>query len=223
MPSVEELFNQFLTQRLQNDFEIKYCLLQSSVENIIRFKFGAWLQHENADLTVNLVEINKIDLLVGFDNELAIIEFGHLLNLNQPQSIAETMKINSDVDKVKTQKWPAIRNKIRKVNSQLLANKKIRLFTCSLFSDFRMNHTQNCYRAVFSESPLRNAALLKYRHKRDAGSLDYFGNYRNHINEIEVHDTFLSGYVEIPVILEQLSLHYKFVDHGEFPLNEGDF
>jgi hypothetical protein len=222
MPTVQELFNQFLTQRLQNDYEIRYSLLQSSVENIIRFKFGAWLQHQNWALTVNLVEINKIDLLVGFENELVIIEFGHLLNLNQPQSNAEVMKRDSDVDKVKTQKWPAIRNKIRQVNRQFLTNKKIRLFTCSLFSDFRMNHTRNGYRAVFSEPPLRNAALLKYRYEQDAGPLDYFRNYRNHINEIYGHDTFLSGYVEFPVIPEQLSLHYKFVDHGELPLNEGD-
>jgi hypothetical protein len=217
MPPVQELFNQFLTQRLQNDYEIRYSLLQSSVENIIRFKFGAWLQQQK-NITANLIEINGIDLLFGFDNELTIIEFGHLLNLLRHKSTHEADKIDGDVQKVISQKWPAIRNKIINANNEYLTNKTIRLFTCSLFSDFRMNHTQNGYRAVFNESPLRNAALLKYRYEQDAGRLDYFGNYRNHINNINLHETFLYGYIEFPVIPEELSLHYKFVDHGELPV-----
>jgi hypothetical protein len=74
---IEKLFSRFLEESAQQDSDIEYCLLQSSVEPTIRFKFGSWLNKTFGDrIHLNLMEANRLDLVLGVDDHVYFIEFG---------------------------------------------------------------------------------------------------------------------------------------------------
>lgn len=102
MKIIEALFEEYLKDSLKKSKDLEYCLFQSCVEPIIRFKFGAWLYENYPErISINLMETNRIDLVIGIDDDVSQIEFGHLLNLLQHGALLNKRKIESDSSKLK--------------------------------------------------------------------------------------------------------------------------
>ena len=112
---IQSLFFDFLVQSAEEDKDIEYCLLQSSVEPTIRFKFGSWLNNYHSDrLTLNLMEAYRLDLIVGLDDQIYFIEFGHLLNLLRHGAELNNGKVKSDLNNI-VDKANKFINKIKKI------------------------------------------------------------------------------------------------------------
>jgi hypothetical protein len=212
MTIIECCFEEFLNDTLKEaDNDIEYCLLQSTVEPTIRFKFGAWLKRKKGNLlTVNLMEAQRIDLIVGFNDEIYLIEFSHLLNLLKHGIDLNKNKIISDKNKL-FNKNIKIKEKIQRISPDFLANKQIIHLHCSLFSDFKMIEKPDGSFATKKEKDiiLQSGALFKYLKKKFKGD-DYYENYLKYLNNPQSNEKFLFGYSEKIVIKEELSLHYKF-------------
>jgi hypothetical protein len=209
--SIEALFHDFLESKvISRDKDIEYCLLQSTVEPTIRFKFGAWLnehfQSKPGRLTLNLMEANRIDLVIGIDDNLYLIEFGHLLNILKHTSLQNSSKISSDSKKFE-EKAQKLIEKINRVDPTYLKGKQIHYLLCSLFSDLKVVEREKDYATSLPHSRLQSGTLFKYGSTYSKES--YFQHYQNHLNNTEPSE-FPYGYKEVVFLPDQLSLHYKF-------------
>ena len=214
---IEKLFLRFLEESKQQDSDIEYWLLQSSVEPTIRFKFGSWLNKCLRDrVHLNLMEATRLDLVVGVDDHVYFIEFGHMLNLLQHGADFNNWKVDSDKKKIKG-KVEKMVSKIEKMemgeyNQYFLGKKKIYAF-CSLFSDVKVCPNNGAYETLMGTGSLNSGTLFKYgklfSYKK---SKEYFENYSSHLNkEYSTEElTYPTGYKEVCIIPEKLSLHYKF-------------
>lgn len=218
--TLEKLFREFLAFEVKhsndNVNDLEYCLLQSTVEPIIRFKFGAWIASKgnSNDVFLNLMETNRIDLLLGIGEYLYVIEFGHLLNLLKHKARLNNDKIKFDNEKIKP-KIQTLLNKIKHdhISHDLLKDKKIVYVNCSLFSDFKLEKNMNGERTVSTKikTPrLKAGTFFKYNNSFNENN--YFDHYANFINTKpkEIQSDYLQGYTEFKVIEGELSLHYKF-------------
>jgi hypothetical protein len=214
---LEKLFNQFLNESIKDDKDIEYCLLQSTVEPTIRFKFGSWLNKHCSDrLTLNLMEANRLDLTVGIDDEIYFVEFGHLLNLLLHGADSNKGKVDSDSEKIdiKAQKLIGKIKSIEKGKYNTFFNdKKINYLICSLFSDIKVKMEIQQIVTQINISRLKSGTLFKYGQSFSfENNQDYFQKYLTYIkNEFDKSETkYLTGYNEVVVIPEELSLHYRF-------------
>jgi hypothetical protein len=215
---IEKLFQQFLEES-KNDKDIEYCLIQSSVEPTIRFKFGSWASRQ-PNITLNLMETGRLDLMLGVGDQLYIIEFGHLLNLLKHNREKNNKKIMDDSDKIdnKTKKILLYKNSFFK--SRFLKEfNQVHHLTCSLFSDFRLAPEGYKFKTILSIDPFKSGTLFKYGYEFRASMLKYYTNYLNYLNISDENDTYLYGYKPFAVIEDQLYLHYKFDPKESFSLN----
>ena len=210
---IEDLFNQFLHDKIdKNDNDIEYCLMQSTVEPTIRFKFGSWLNEHFKDrshlLTINLMETNRIDLVVGIEDQIFIIEFGHLLNILKHKVDLNYRKIEWDTKNI-ANKAEKILSKIKSVDRNFDINKRINYIICSLFSDFKVEERENRIHTLISLGRLNAGTLFKYGNNYKNES--YFKEYRKYLNQNQITNSdYLFGYKEIEVVPSKLSLHFKF-------------
>ncbi len=179
---IESLFEKFI-QSPEIKEELHYCLTQSQVEQYVRFKFGFWL-HQQKISNLNIIEIKRIDLVIGIMNEIYFIEFGHLLNLleHKVESMYEkTVKDLSLLD-----------NKIINLNTcgNYFENKKLYKLTISLFSDFLMTEIGN-----------NEVSKTKYTGDKNSGVFIKYGDsiknkYVNEylIREIKISETKSIGF-----------------------------
>ena len=209
----KKLFHKFLITSAKKDKDIEYCLLQSSVEPTIRFKFGSWLNKKYPQrITLNLMEANRLDLVVGIDDHVYFIEFGHLLNLLQHGAFYNNIKVNSDKEKLKSKAEKLIK-KIERINDNYFNDKQKVFVVCSLFSDLKVWDNGEHFETSINLGRLNSGTLFKY------GKLfsrkvtkDYFDNYGSFVKKeyMEKELKYPTGYTEVPVIPEELSLHFKF-------------
>ena len=208
--TIEDLFSQFIKEKSENDYEFKYCLIQSSVEEIVRFKFGAWLSNQTKiDLHINLLEVHKIDLVVGISNDIYLIEFGHLLNLLKHNKGDNDLKIQDDIYKLDN-KLKALRKKIGK---KYFDGKNFHLITCSLFTDIKLEKKVNkkYYESIYQVNRNLSGCIYKYGRKKETH--DYFEKYSGHITSQLNTTDYLFGYNEIMVLKDEISIHYKWQNH----------
>jgi hypothetical protein len=209
---IEEKFHEFLESSAREDKDIEYCLLQSTVEPIIRFKFGSWLNKKYPErITLNLMEANRLDLVVGFDDKVYFIEFGHLLNLLQHGAYYNNIKVKSDGEKLESKAEKLI-SKIKKIESNYFRGKENVLVVCSLFSDIKLLKKEQKFETLVNAGSLFSGTLFKYGDFPKKITNGYFENYSSFINkEYNVlEELYPTGYKEVPIIYEKLSLHYKF-------------
>jgi len=208
---LERLFYLFLNESLGHDNDIEYCLLQSSVEPIIRFKFGSWLNSKLGDrITLNLMEANRLDLVIGIENKVYFIEFGHLLNILKHGAGLNYSKIESDKSKLNA-KVDKLIHKIKLVEKNFFSNKRIIYVICSLFSDIKVRHNGVRFETTFSR--LYSGTLFKYEKSFSTnGFKEYFENYVSYLKKThdKTEEKYLTGYKEYPIVLGKISLHYKF-------------
>lgn len=211
MNTLEQLFSEFLNDSIRSSKDIEYCLLQSCVEPIIRFKFGAWLHENYTDrISINLMETNRIDLAIGIDDDVFLIEFGHLLNLLQHGALLNKRKIESDSIKIEEKSLKLI-EKIKRIDK--FEDKNIYLVICSLFSDIKLERNGAFYESKTKIARIKSGTLFKYGNKFQVQkSNTYFDKYLSHTefeNDIE-EPKYLNDFKEIEVVKNQISLHYKF-------------
>jgi hypothetical protein len=209
---IETLFHEFLISSTKEDKDIEYCLLQSSVEPTIRFKFGSWLNKQYSDrITLNLMEANRLDLVVGIDDHVYLIEFGHLLNLLQHGAYYNNIKVESDTEKLKL-KAEILIKKIKKINVNYFHNKQIVFLVCSLFSDIKLLKKGDKFEPLINADRLNSGTLFKYGNFSSKIPNEYFDNYGSFVNGKykEEEKVYPTGYTEVPIIPEKLSLHFKF-------------
>ncbi|NDA64484.1 MAG: hypothetical protein EBX50_21015, partial [Chitinophagia bacterium] len=162
--TIENLFKKFLQDEIKGSNDIEYCLLQSTVEPTIRFKFGSWLHSKKDDyrITLNLMEANRIDLVIAQDNKVYFMEFGHLLNLLGHGNKLNQEKVNNDLSNIEL-KVDKMINKIKKeISSDYFIDKKIILVAISLFSDIKVGLKSNKYEVLFDINRLNSGTLYKY-------------------------------------------------------------
>jgi len=220
--TIENLFEDFLQDEIKNSNDIEYCLLQSTVEPTIRFKFGSWLHSMKDDfrITLNLMEANRIDLVIAQDDKVFFMEFGHLLNLLGHGNKLNQKKVKHDLLNLNDKVQKMIEKIKKEISSDYFIDKKIILVAISLFSDIKVGKKSNKYEVLFDINRLNSGTLYKYGNSFT--NQKYFDRYEaNLINKddyeanLKVDDSdekfeFLSGYKEFPIIKEKLSLHYKF-------------
>ena len=210
LTDIENLFCQFITEKSSIDKDIEYCLKQSTVEPTIRFKFGAWLNNyfnDNPDrMTLNLMEANRLDLVIGIDDQIYFIEFGHLLNILKHKADLNKGKVEWDSKNI-IQKADKLITKIKKIDSTLLNGKKINYSICSLFSDFKIEERENRFHTILNTNQLKTGTLFKYGN--NFRKSNYFNDYQSFLNNTEESE-YLFGYTEAVIIPDKLSLHYKF-------------
>jgi hypothetical protein len=214
---IETLFHKFLKSSAKDDKDIEYCLLQSSVEPTIRFKFGSWLNKQYPErITLNLLEANRLDLVVGIDDHVYFIEFGHLLNLLQHGAKLNNQKVSSDENNLEF-KVKKIISKIENIEDgaykDYFQDKQKVFVLCSLFSDIKVFDNGERFETLINASQLNSGTLFKY------GKLfsrkvtkEYFDNYGSFVKKeyMEKELKYPTGYTEVPIIPEKLSLHFKF-------------
>ena len=208
---IEALFQQFLESKVASqDKDIEYCLLQSTVEPTIRFKFGAWInehfKNQPGRLTLNLMEANRIDLVIGIDDGLYLIEFGHLLNILKHTAVQNTNKTGSDSQKIE-EKAHKIQEKIKGIDPTFFKDKQVHYLLCSLFSDLKVVEGNQGYVSTLPHSRLHAGTLFKYGAQYNKEP--YFQHYLNYLNQPEPSE-YPFGYKEVVILPGQLSLHYKF-------------
>ena len=209
---IEILFHEFLISSAKYDKDIEYCLLQSSVEPTIRFKFGSWLNKQYPErITLNLLEANRLDLVVGIDDKVYFIEFGHLLNILKHGAYYNNIKVNSDKNKLKL-KADKLIVKIKEIKDNYFHDKQNVFLVCSLFSDIKLLNNGEIFETLINADPLNSGALFKYGNFNNKLSKDYFDNYGSFVNGKykEEEKVYPTGYTEVPIIPEKLSLHFKF-------------
>jgi hypothetical protein len=211
MNPIDALFEEFIKDSVKKSQDIEYCLLQSCVEPIIRFKFGAWLHENYAErISINLMETNRIDLVIGIDDNVFLIEFGHLLNLLQHGALLNKRKIESDSSKIEEKSVKLI-EKIKRIDK--FEGKNIHLVICSLFSDIKLHRAGEFYETRTKLSRIKSGTLFKYGNKFQAQKENkYFENYSNHskLRYNNEEALYLTGFKEVEIIKDQISLHYKF-------------
>jgi hypothetical protein len=208
--TLQELFSQFIKEKAENDYEFKYCLIQSSVEEIVRFKFGAWLSNQTKiDLHINLLEVHKIDLVVGISNDIYLIEFGHLLNILKHNKGDNDFKIKDDIGKLDG-KLKALR---KKIGEKDFNGKNLHLITCSLFTDIKLEKKENkeYYESIYKINRNLSGCIYKYGRKKETH--EYFEKYSRHITSPEESKDYLFGYNEVKVVKDEISIHYKWQYH----------
>ena len=206
---IESLFQKFLDEKSAIDRDFEYCLMQSSVEPILRFKFGAWLNnHFNGStrMTLNLMEAYRMDLAIGIDDQIYFIEFGHLLNILKHKADLNKSKIAWDSSRM-IEKAIKIKSKINTISDSFYEGKKINYLTCSLFSEFKMKEKENKFHVKLDSSPLNAGTLFKYG--KSFNEKSYYNEYSAYLNKKEESE-YLYGYTEAIIIPDKLSLHYKF-------------
>ncbi len=217
---IETLFHKFLKSSAKKDKDIEYCLLQSSVEPTIRFKFGSWLNKQYPDrITLNLMEANRLDLVVGIDDKVYFIEFGHLLNLLQHGAELNNQKVSSDAKKIESKTIKLI-EKIEGIKKDYFQDKQKVFVLCSLFSDIKVFDKGEQFETLINASLLNSGTLFKYgKLFTSKVSKEYFSNYGSFVNRKsnkkedvypEKNEKYLTDYTEVPIILDKLSLHFKF-------------
>lgn len=216
-PEIETLFRTFLNECLVQDKDIEYCLLQSTVEPTIRFKFGSWLNRSlEGRITLNLMEANRLDLVIGIDDFVYIIEFGHLLNILQHGAALNKGKVQADANKI-VSKADKLIQKIRTINKgqyhSFFEDKKIKYVICSLFSDLKVVKSEDLISAKLPVDRLKSGTMFKYgKTFSPMKSQEYFDRYLTFLPKgyDPQEDNYLTGYSEVVVIPEQLSLHFRF-------------
>jgi hypothetical protein len=206
---IEYLFQQFLNENSKKDKDLEYGLLQSTVEPIIRFKFGSWLNKyfdANSRLNLNLMEANRLDLAIGIDDQIYFIEFGHLLNILKHKADLNKSKIAWDAKRI-VEKAGKLKSKINNINSSFTDGKKVNYLTCSLFSEFKMKEIENKFQVKLDSNPLKTGTLFKYG--KSFNNKIYYSEYPAYLNK-HVESEYLYGYTEAIIIPDKLSLHYKF-------------
>lgn len=214
---IETLFHEFIVSSANKDKDIEYCLLQSTVEPTIRFKFGSWLNRQLEDrITLNLMEANRLDLVIGIDDYVYIIEFGHLLNILQHGAALNKGKVQTDANKIISKADKLIR-KICTIEkgqyNSFFEDKKIKYVICSLFSDLKVGETDELISAKLPVNRLKSGTLFKYgKTFSPLKSQEYFDRYLTFLSRgfDPQEDNYLTGYTEVVVIPEQLSLHFRF-------------
>jgi hypothetical protein len=158
------------------------------------------------------MEANRLDLVVGIDDHVYFIEFGHLLNLLQHGAFYNNIKVNSDKEKLKSKAEKLIK-KIERINDNYFNDKQKVFVVCSLFSDLKVWDNGEHFETSINLGRLNSGTLFKY------GKLfsrkvtkDYFDNYGSFVKKeyMEKELKYPTGYTEVPVIPEELSLHFKF-------------
>ena len=214
---IEKLFVNFLKESAIADKDLEYCLLQSTVEPTIRFKFGSWLNKHHGDrITLNLMEANRLDLVIGMDDQIYFIEFGHLLNILLHGAQLNKGKIQADSDKI-VSKADKLIQKIRTIEkgryNTFFDGKKINYLLCSLFSDIKVSPSGELFKANLPMDRLKSGTLFKYGNTFSASKTQgYFQEYLvySYRKYDKKENVFLTGYTEFVVIPEQLSLHFRF-------------
>ena len=209
---LERLFCLFLNESSGHDKDIEYCLLQSSVEPIIRFKFGSWLNSKLGDrITLNLMEANRLDLVIGIDKKVYFIEFGHLLNILKHSADLNYSKVNSDRLKL-NEKAKKLISKIEFLEKDFFSNKEIIFVVCSLFSDIKVRYNDDFFETTIDTSRLFSGTLFKYgKLFLTNGFKEYFENYLTYLNVSydKTEEKYLTGYKEYSVLPGKISLHYR--------------
>jgi len=223
---IETLFHEFLISSAKENKDIEYCLLQSSVEPTIRFKFGSWLNKQYPErITLNLMEAYRLDLVVGIDDKVYFIELGHLLNLLQHGAKLNNQKVTSDLKNFENKASKLIK-KIEGIKEDKSEYKKFfqdkqKVFVlCSLFSDIKVFDNGEHFETLINASLLNSGTLFKYGKLFSSKvSKNYFSNYGSFVNtksnekedvNFEKNEIYLTDYTEVPIIPEKLSLHFKF-------------
>jgi hypothetical protein len=150
---IESLFDKFIGSPDLRE-ELQYCLTQSQVEQFVRFKFGFWLHQQNIS-NLNIIEIKRIDLVVGIDNEIFFIEFGHLLNLLKHKIESMCEKTCNDLG--------LLDDKIKSLSEcgNFFEGKKLFKLTISLFTDIEMHEKNGKYTAKFTGDK-NTGVFIKY-------------------------------------------------------------
>lgn len=188
MEKLTALFKEFIESK-EDRSDIIYSMTQSTVEPIICFKFGSWLTRQGKS-NINILEINNIDLIVGIDNKIYFIEFGHLLNLLKHRTNNSVAKIESDCNKLPGKIHTFCNN-----HMNLVEGKGLYKVTIGLFSDFK-GIIRNGRFAINYTGNRETGTFLKYgTSKNDDG---YFGTYVEEFKEF--------GCVETPIIQNEISL-----------------
>ncbi len=202
MEKIKKLFSDFLIDSI-NDKDIIYCLTQSTVEPVIRFKFGSWIsKHHSSTIKINILEINRVDLILGDDDNLFFIEFGHLVNLLKHTTFPPMWKSNNDCDKLE--------GKIisfKKKNEKLSEQKKIHKLTLSLYSDFKGEIKNNQFTPNYA-GILDSGVFLKY-----GKSKKYHKWFDNYIENLRNGDKN-GKYIEHTILENQLSLWWLIRECG---------
>lgn len=214
---IEILFHEFLISSTlisstKYDKDIEYCLLQSSVEPTIRFKFGSWLNKHYPDrITLNLLEANRLDLVVGIDDKVYFIEFGHLLNILKHGAYYNNIKVKSDKKKLEL-KADKLIVKIKEIKDNYFHDKQTVFLVCSLFSDIKLFKNGERFETLIKADPLNSGTLFKYGNFNRKKSKEYFDNYGSYVKReyMKEEKLYPTGYTEVPIIPEKLSLHFKF-------------
>jgi hypothetical protein len=212
---IETLFHEFIISSAKDDKDIEYCLLQSSVEPIIRFKFGSWLNKKIPErITLNLMEANRLDLVVGIDDKVYFIEFGHMLNLLHHGAYYNNIKVNNDKQKLEL-KVKKLIDKINKINKNYFQDKEKVFLVCSLFSDLKVSDKGDHFETSINLGRLNSGTLFKYGNlfsHKNKKSKEYFNNYTLFVNEkyMDTEIKYATGYTEVSIIPEKLSFHFKF-------------
>lgn len=215
--TIETLFRNFLNENIVQDKDIEYCLLQSTVEPTLRFKFGSWLNRQLGDrITLNLMEANRLDLVIGIDEYVYFIEFGHLLNILQHGAVLNKGKVKADADKI-ISKADKLIQKIRSIEkgqyNSFFEDKKIKYVICSLFSDLKVGKSDELISAKLPVDRLKSGTMFKYgKTFSPLKTQEYYDRYLTFLSrgfDSQEHN-YLTGYTEVVVIPEQLSLHFRF-------------
>ena len=160
METVANLFQNFINDTDKD--ELLYCLSQSSVEPIVRFKFGAWLSRKYPTW-INAIETKRIDFIIGNEKEIFFIEFGHCGNMlgHTPEN-HEKYKIKKDHEKLAAKISSFSSN-----YSRLVQERTIHKYSISLFSDFKFDRIDKKYVVRYEDKP-NFGVFLKYgTSKRD--------------------------------------------------------
>lgn len=201
---LESLFEEFIGSPDLRE-ELQYCLTQSQVEQFVRFKFGFWLHQRNIS-NLNIIEVKRIDLVVGIGNEVYFIEFGHLLNLLKHRIESMCEKTINDLT--------LLDNKIKSLSESgnFLKEKKLYKITISLFTDITIHEKNGKHIAKYSGDK-NTGVFIKYG---DRISKKYFKDYL--IREIESHDAStvsFGKYNETVVKDGELILRWKIGERHE--------
>lgn len=197
--TLEKTFSDFINDQSIKD-ELCFNLTQSQVESFVRTKFGYWVT-KNIENSSCLIEVNRLDLLIRIDDYYFIIEFGHLLNLLQHTPLNQREKVIDDVRKM-NQKTNSL---LKKLNNADLKG-KLRFFTISLFSDFRLKIEDNIISTVFEGGKLNSGVVYKYGSAlKGNGAEKYNEQYRSELED--------NGYIEQVLKNGELSLHWLLQEH----------
>ena len=208
---LSECFREFIENPSLKD-ELLFCLTQSQVELFIRFKFAFWIsekykRHKKYKDSFNLIETNRIDLIIQIEEYKYCIEFGHQINLlkHSPNHHvnSELGKVNSDCKSLQKKIIP-LANKIPYYFEKGL----VCCCTISLFTEFHLkkdeNNSKRFIAKYFENNEVINCGVLSKYGKGISikrGEVDYNTMYKSELDKCNYHSQEL--------IKDKLSFHWK--------------